>query len=197
MSNFYISDLHIGCYNKYEKRTPEIDEILKKNWNNTVTNADTVYILGDVGRAGTTKDNEYLISILANLKGRKVLIKGNHDDLRDYRIKQLFTEICDYKEVIDQVEKEPLKVVLSHYPILFWNGQHKGNIHLYGHVHNSSEEAVYQTCLDRVNDYFRTCSQLGRDDCPPARAYNVGAMKEYMGYCPRTLEEITKEDFAF
>lgn len=87
MANFYISDLHIGCMNKYEGRTLETDQKLKENWNKVVTNADTIYILGDVGRAGTNKDNEYLASYLAALKGKKVLVKGNHDRLDDIRIK--------------------------------------------------------------------------------------------------------------
>lgn len=45
--NYFISDLHLNCQNKYERRTLEHDKILKENWNNTVTNGDTVYILGE------------------------------------------------------------------------------------------------------------------------------------------------------
>ena len=58
--NYYISDMHIGCTNKYENRTLEHDLILKENWNKRVTNSDDVYILGDIGRTGSNKDNEYL-----------------------------------------------------------------------------------------------------------------------------------------
>lgn len=161
MANFYISDLHIGCMNKYEGRTLETDQKLKENWNKVVTNADTVYILGDIGRTGTNKDNEYLASYLAALKGKKVLVKGNHDRLDDIRIKQQFTEICDYKEIIDSFEGKTYKLVLSHYPILMCNG----------------ECFSYQT-------------KTGRTDYPRVKAYNVGAMLPYINYCPRTLKEI-------
>lgn len=30
------------------------------------------------------------------------------------------------------------------------------------------------------------------EDCPPARAFNVGCMLPYMNYTPRTLKEILK-----
>lgn len=190
MANFYISDLHIGCMNKYEGRTLETDQKLKENWNKVVTNADTVYILGDIGRGGTNKDNEYLASFLAALKGKKILIRGNHDRLDDIRIKQQFTEIYDYKEIIDSFEGKAYKLILSHYPILMWNGQHKGYIHLYGHVHTSLEDDCFIEALKELNDEFQCQTIMGRNDCPQAKAYNVGAMLPYINYCPRTLKEI-------
>ena len=50
--NYYIADLHLNCKNFHESRTLEHDKIIKKNWNNVVTNADKVYVLGDIGREG-------------------------------------------------------------------------------------------------------------------------------------------------
>ena len=190
--NYFISDLHIGGMNKYEGRTLENDERLVANWNHKVNNNDTVYILGDIARIGTNKDNEYACSVISRLKANKVLIVGNHDikGLKDNRIKQLFTEICDYKEITDNYNGMNHNVVLSHYPILFWNGQHKRYIHLYGHLHNSDEEKVYKECLEKVNEYFIDREMKGYTDCPQAKAYNVGAMLDYMDYTPRTLKEI-------
>mgnify|MGYP003302343206 CR=1 FL=1 len=57
--NYYISDIHFGCQNNYEGRTLEHDQLIKKNWNEVVHNNDTVYILGDIGREGNNKENEY------------------------------------------------------------------------------------------------------------------------------------------
>ena len=56
--NYYISDLHFGCQNKYEGRTLDHDKLIKENWNKTVTNGDTVYILGDIGREGGNKEKK-------------------------------------------------------------------------------------------------------------------------------------------
>lgn len=189
---YYTSDLHIGCTNKYEGRTLENDELLVTNWNHRVCNNDTVFILGDIARLGTNKDNEYACSIISKLKGNKIWIVGNHDTkgLKDNRVKQLFTEICDYKEITDNYNGINHNIVLSHYPILFWNGQHKGWIHLYGHLHNSDEEKVFQECLEKVNDYFIDKEMKGYTDCPKAQAYNVGAM--LWNYEPKTLKEIMK-----
>ena len=47
-----------------------------------------------------------------------MLIRGNNDDVSDYRHQQSFTEICDYKEIYDSVGKEKYGLVLSHYPII-------------------------------------------------------------------------------
>ena len=189
--NYYIADTHFGCINKNDGRTLEHDQILIDNWNRTVTNADTVYVLGDIGRVGSNKDNEYLCKCISVLKGKKVCILGNHDDnLKDIRVRQLFTEVCDRKEVVDNFGGVSHKLVLYHYPELFWAGQHKGVIHLYGHLHVSNEWYVHQECLDKVNDYFKEQTLMGRTDCPQAFAYNIGACLPYMNYQPRTLKEI-------
>lgn len=153
-------------------------------------NNDTVFILGDIGREGGNKENEYLCEIISTLKGKKVLIQGNHCKLKDNRLRQLFTEITPYKEVVDNFNGLNHNLVLSHYPILFWNGQHKGWLHLYGHLHVSDEWDVYKYCLNYVNDFFKDKTLKGYTDCPPARAYNVGCMLDYMNYTPRTLKEI-------
>lgn len=190
--NYYISDIHFGCQNKFEGRTLEHDQLVIDNWNRTVTNSDTVYILGDVGKIGSNKENEYLCKCISVLKGKKVLVLGNHDDdLKDIRLKQLFIEVCNYKEIYDNFDGCSHKVIMSHYPILFYNQQHKKNtIHLYGHLHATSEWRLYKDCLKYVNDYFNEATLKGRTDCPPACAYNVGAALPYIDWCPRTLKEI-------
>lgn len=152
--NYFISDLHLNCQNKYEGRTLEHDKNLKENWNKTVTNGDTVYILGDIDREGGNKEMEYLCEVISTLKGKKVLIQGNHEKLKDIRVKQLFTEITQYKEISDNFNGINRNVVLCHYPILFWNGQHKNWIHLYGHLHNTNEEILYKECMKKINEYF-------------------------------------------
>ena len=66
-----------------------------------------------------------MIAFVSTLKGHKVMVKGNHDDIKDLRYKQLFDEICDYKEISDTLDGRNEKLVLCHYPILMrcylWN----------------------------------------------------------------------------
>lgn len=194
--NYYISDLHLFSKNQTTeglnfdgrpfKDIQEMHEIILNNWNGRVTNGDTVYILGDVSNRGK---NEDLIAIVARLKGKKVLISGNHDDIRDYRYKQLFHAIYDYLEITDYADKQAYKLVLCHYPILMWNGQHNGTILLYGHLHNSIEETYFQKCVSEMNNgEFAIRRQHEKEIV----AINVGCMFDYMNYTPRTLEELLK-----
>ena len=106
--NYYISDLHFSHKNvtnegsNFDNRPfatlEEMHSVIKENWNNVVTNADHVYILGDLA----WKENEDMISFISTLKGNKHLILGNHDKCTDQRYKQLFVEICNYKEINDK-----------------------------------------------------------------------------------------------
>ena len=192
--NYYISDMHFFHKNvtkegnNFDKRPfnslAEMHQYMEEKWNSKITNGDTVYILGDIAMRGT---NEELIALVAQLKGRKVLIKGNHDDVSDMRYKNVFEEIYDYKEITDYADQDAYKLVLSHYPILMWNGQHRGTIHLYGHTHNTYENEFYQECLRKLNMEMLMRSEKCYDI---ARAYNVGCMMPYMNYEPRTLKEI-------
>lgn len=192
--NYYISDLHFFCNSQIDngginfdgrpyKTLEEMHSSILKRWNEKITNGDTVYILGDISMRGK---NDSLIALVAQLKGRKVLIKGNHDDLSDYRLKQLFSEILDYKEVSDSFEGKNYKLVLSHYPILMWNGQHKGSILLYGHTHATKEDTFFQSCLTEMkNQIFDN-----RNGSNEILAINTGCMLPYMNYEPRSLKEL-------
>lgn len=186
--NYYISDLHLfhPAALDFDKRPfntiEEMNEEVLKNWNETVNNGDTVYILGDISLKGKSEE---LISLVARLRGKKILVKGNHDDLKDYRYKQLFEEVCDYKEVTDSVDGVSKKLVLFHYPIYSWKGMRSGTILLYGHTHNSTEDELYQKALKEL-------SQTGSIHTPDKeiKAFNVGCMKPWINYTPRTLKEI-------
>ena len=140
-------------------------------------------ILGDMAMRGR---NETLIALVAQLKGRKILFRGNHDDLSDYRYQKLFADITDYREISESFDGQSYKLCLMHYPILMWNGQHRGSILLYAHTHNTVEEAFFQKCVKELNENKKLNVQQGK----PIRAINVGCMMPYMNYEPRTLKEI-------
>lgn len=194
--NYYISDLHLfhknvtGEGSNFDKRPfetlQEMHDVIKKNWNNAVTNADHVYILGDLA----WKENEDVISYISTLRGNKHLVLGNHDKVKDQRFRQLFVEVVNYKEAKDIVNGKEYHVVLSHYPIAFWNhqhhcrrdgGEHKiWSVQLFGHIHNSVEQKYFQEFIKKLNrEYNIKCI-----------ATNVGCMLPYMNYTPRTLKEI-------
>ena len=189
MATYVISDIH-GEYGKFM----ELLDIIH------FSDEDILYVLGDVVDRGKNPVKTLLkmmempnvIPIAGNheqmmLECMSVLIKGNHDDVSDMRYKNVFEEIYDYKEITDYADQDAYKLVLSHYPILMWNGQHRGTIHLYGHTHNTYENEFYQECLRKLNMEMLMRSEKCYDI---SRAYNVGCMMPYMNYEPRTLKEI-------
>ena len=96
---------------------------------------DDVYVVGDVLFKLKTDSPLYL----DRMNGTKHLITGNHDrrNLKKERFVSLFATIDDYLLLDD----EGRKVVLSHYPIVEWDGYFRGSYHIYGHIHNSNNFA--------------------------------------------------------
>lgn len=138
---FYIADCHFG-HDKVRllderpfSSVEEMDEHMIVCWNEVVRKKkDEVIILGDfcMGKG------EQVANLLARLNGKKYLVTGNHDRmfLRDKSFDQsLFEWIKPYAELHDNNRK----VVLSHYPLICYNGQYQGKntYMLYGHVHNT------------------------------------------------------------
>lgn len=136
---YFTSDLHFYHDNiiKYCNRPFENSDVMNQklvqNWNKTVNANDEVYILGDFTLKGAELANESL----AQLKGRKNLIIGNHDNfITQTRFEtHLFEKIKDYHKIKYNNEV----FILSHYPFLEWDMSRRGSIHLHGHQHNQAE----------------------------------------------------------
>lgn len=84
MKIFAISDLHLSINNKKPMNIfgPVWDNYLEqiiKDWNEKVTDDDLVLLAGDLSWAMKLEDALPDIEILKDLKGKKVLLRGNHD----------------------------------------------------------------------------------------------------------------------
>ena len=81
MARFWTSDLHLGHANiiRYCSRpfadVDAMNRALIDGWNEVVTAADEVWVLGDVA-LGPIADT---LALVAGLNGRKILVAGNHD----------------------------------------------------------------------------------------------------------------------
>lgn len=181
---FYIADTHFQHANilRFDQRTfndlEEMHEVLIDNWNRVVSNEDWVYILGDFcwGKEPDRKE------LLKKLSGHKVLIRGNHD-LKEMSspLRNMFQDVRDYKEIKDNGRR----VILCHYPILFYRSAYNPNVyHLCGHVHTTRENDF----LEKWRQELWSTKKNNGDSC--GNIYNVGCMMPYMGYTPRTLDEI-------
>ncbi len=180
MANFYISDWHYGHKNiiAYDNRpfktVEEMNNTMVKRWNNTVSDEDTVFVLGDMFWCSESD----AVPVLESLKGTKVLICGNHDTYKKAEFRNRFAAIHDYREI----EDEDRSVVLCHYPIPCFKNHFYGWYHLYGHVHNSFESNMME------HDKMLMKELYGH----PCNMFNVGAMMPWMNYTPRTLSQIVQ-----
>ena len=127
---YFIADTHFGDdrIRRYENRpfqtVAEMDFELIRRWNDTVSNEDTVYVLGDFGADG------YEAEVLSKLNGTKLLVKGNHDGKSNEEYRQSgFKEVYDHPIIIDGFW------ILSH-DLLYVN-ENMPYANLFGHVHNS------------------------------------------------------------
>ncbi len=84
MAFFALADLHLGlAVNKpmdvFGERWRDHQERLVSNWRNVVKPADVVLVPGDISWAMKLNEVTLDLNLLAELPGRKVLIRGNHD----------------------------------------------------------------------------------------------------------------------
>lgn len=139
MNSVYLTaDLHLGHANiiKYDQlpfiSVEQMDETIIKNWNNTVSKENTVFVLGDASFYNKEKTKE----IISQLHGKKILIKGNHDCHNiQWWTETGFSEVSNYPIIYKEF------YIFSHEPPAYFNHD-SYQIHFYGHVHNTE---MYKT----------------------------------------------------
>lgn len=147
---FFISDPHLGHKNiakfrSFVDSTEDNTAQFVDQWKKTIKKDHcVVYLLGDVAFSYETLD------LLKDLKGRKILIKGNHDD---YVTTKAQTEV--FEEVYGLLKYK--KTWLSHAPI--HPAEMRGCIgNVHGHVHNATimkSKMFRGDCVDKR--YFNAC----------------------------------------
>jgi calcineurin-like phosphoesterase family protein len=138
MSKIYlISDMHFNHAKIIEytsrpfRSVEEMNKTIYKNWNNTVSKDDKVFVLGDVGFFNKDSARE----TIENLQGKKHLIMGNHDDNKKpaWWREIGFAEVSKYPIIFDSF------YILSHAPVFLTPAMPYVNIH--GHIHHNKMES--------------------------------------------------------
>lgn len=173
MSNkvFVISDQHFGHKNilsfsdsigkpiRQFSSVEEMNEHMVNCWNSVVTDTDIVYNLGDVVFAQS--GFEYL----KQLKGRKILLCGNHERHKIGKYLEVFEDVKAYKEYDD--------MILCHIPI------------------HTSQLERYTACVHGHLHTKRVMNNIGQVySIEDPRYFCVSV--EQINYTPILLEEVRK-----
>lgn len=128
LDTWIVSDTHFGHANiiRYCNRPENHDELMVENWNATVGEYEDVLHLGDLAFKKSVA-----IGYVRQLKGRKFLIKGNHDHEKDVWYENEGFRIMPRKVFFKWDEQV---VLLTHEPEV----EHEGwAINIHGHIHNN------------------------------------------------------------
>lgn len=129
---YLIADTHFWHENilKYENRPfsniQEMNKGLIINWNNTVSNKDKVYHLGDFSWG----NKEVVQDIVNQLNGYITLIKGNHDGKSNN-----WYNDAGFDDVIDGGMILKNHFLLTHKPL--YMNKHMPFVNIHGHTHSN------------------------------------------------------------
>ena len=124
MAEFITSDLHLSHNNiwkpDYASRpvssTEEMNEMLISNWNEVVSQNDTVYVLGDVCMGKIAES----LPLCDLLQGHKVLVFGNHDRMfRPKNDNQFHKWMTEYSQYFESITNEMVwndRLLFNHFP---------------------------------------------------------------------------------
>lgn len=133
LDTYIISDTHFRHANivKFCGRDANHDEIMRRNWMETITEEDNVLHLGDLMVWYNDLWVEEAKYIVRGLSGRRAMLRGNHDKMENEEYGRLgFMVIPEFIQEFDGK-----RVLFSHYPDQSRLDQWDINIH--GHIHNS------------------------------------------------------------
>lgn len=182
---YYIADCHFGhdrvriLDNRDFNSVEQMDSEMVSIWNNVVRKKkDEVVILGDL----SVLKGEEVNHLLKQLNGRKYLVTGNHD-MRFLHDKKFDASLFEWIKPYAELRDNNRTVVLSHYPVICYNGQYKGDktYMLYGHVHNTTD---YQNVKRFVKETRNSTSCGINIPCNMINCFTV-----FSGYRPLTLDE--------
>ncbi|WP_338211436.1 metallophosphoesterase [Lactiplantibacillus paraxiangfangensis] len=144
-THFYHADL-LGDNDFAPRPFPDVEtmnQTIIDHWNARVTDQDTVYHLGDVALYFTRPAKlsyERVLAILAQLNGKIIFIKGNHDSRAFFKYlaahdPQLNEQPkFEFHDVGVLIKYDHRQYYMTHYPMMM--GIVKQIINLHGHIHH-------------------------------------------------------------
>jgi len=135
---YLIADTHLFHDNLVTRgiRPKNFTQMIIENWLETVTDGDYVFVVGDF-----TFNPKKTLEILPQLKGKKYLIKGNHDHIRSQKLLRMFDFVFDALYLRYRYNRlKTYNFLLYHYPLTREQLMSLGlpiHVLLCGHSHNN------------------------------------------------------------
>lgn len=136
MTIYFTSDTHFHHKNillfenrPYETVEEMTNDMIRK-WNEQVNDNDIIYHLGDL----CLGNFEQTVNVLQQLKGKIILIKGNHDFSKHYKKINQMGLLHEYHEVGIMLKHNKHQLWLTHFPMEIGLRPRKWSIH--GHIHS-------------------------------------------------------------
>lgn len=155
MTIYFTSDSHFHHKNilNFENRpynsTEEMTEDMIRLWNEQVNDNDTIYHLGDLC-LGNFKQT---VDVLKQLKGKIILIKGNHDFSKHYKKINEMGLLHEYHEVGITLNYNKQQMWLTHYPFEIGLRPRKWSVH--GHIHGNESSWDNQINVGVDSPHFK------------------------------------------
>lgn len=163
MATYLTSDMHFEhksilnfCPDRPGDTVEEMNELLVQGWNATVSDKDTVWVLGDAVMGKRAES----LSWIGKLNGTKILIPGNHDYCHpishnkwaDWKVKYME---AGFGSIIVPTKQQPsviaqftgVDVLMCHFPYTLgeyddrdfsdWAPKDNGLPLIHGHVHQT------------------------------------------------------------
>ena len=190
---FITSDTHFGHDREFLwgprgfTNYVEHDTAIIENWNNTVTDDDIVYHLGDV----MLGDNNYGMGCLALLNGQIKIIPGNHDTPSRLELYKKLPNV-EVLGLAEMIKYKKYNFYLSHHPTMTSNLEKAPYlrmhlINLYGHTHQ--QKPFYQDIP------FMFHAGMDSNDCTPILLDDaIELMKEETQKCIQMLDVVIEPE---
>lgn len=148
-------------------RPENFGELIIRNWQRLVAPHDFVYHLGDV----IFRRPRELETIMKQLPGVHVLVKGNHDEHSDEWFREMGFHFVCQQLVVD-------KVMLSHYPLPVPPGV---EFAVHGHFHNNPGSRWERELVALLEPRHRLF-------CLENEKYRPQKLKDFLGRAEPTLQ---------
>ena len=176
---YFTSDLHLGSRTLAELRgfgdDVEAYDACIASMLAALGKDDELWLLGDL----CEPDLEEVVRLREMIPCTTAhVVIGNHDSRTAFATSGLFDSVEHYGEV-GTVSRDGYRFVMSHYPMLHWNGKVDGAYMLHGHIHSlpvggyrAGEPPCPEICDDGRGFCLPGCNESNRE--AGIRRYDVG-----------------------